>query len=214
MYLVKTPRLVQHLFPNFVWNFPDTGSPEIYFTFDDGPHPDVTPWVLESLNSYNAEATFFSLGQNIAANPELFSAIRNAGHTAGNHSYSHPNGWETDYIEYFHDVRKGARIAGSDLFRPPFGKLLPGQARFLQRHYKIIMWDVLSGDFDETITPQQCYRNVVKYAAPGSIVVFHDTPRALKNLKYALPKLLDYFAQKNFTFKSVSPVPVIRRKSA
>lgn len=214
MYLVKTPRLLQHFFPHFVWSIPPNQSQTIYLTFDDGPEPEVTSWVLETLKEWNAKATFFCLGQNVEKHPEIISDLRSQGHTIGNHSYSHPSGWETDYIDYFHNIRKGARLVKSDLFRPPYGKLLPGQVRFLTRHYRVIMWDVLSGDFDENITRQQCFRNVTKNAKDGSIIVFHDTARAFEKLKYALPKILDYFTDKSYVFNALSEEKLIQRKRA
>lgn len=203
MYLVKTPQLVQSLFPNFIWKIP-TEEQVLFLTFDDGPIPEVTPWVLETLEQYGAHATFFCVGDNIRKHPQVFDAVVKAGHSTGNHTFHHLNGWGTDNIRYFHDVRKGARMAKTGLFRPPYGKLTRRQAQFLQRHYDIIMWDVLSGDFDVQLTGEQCLQNVVEHAEPGSIVVFHDSLKAEEQLKYALPRVLEHFSEKGYRFDSIS----------
>ena len=154
MYLVKTPKFIQELFPNFTWKVPSEDK-VIYLTFDDGPIPDVTPWVLEQLAQYNAKATFFCVGDNIEKHPEVFEQVRAAGHSIGNHSFNHLNGWSSDNIPYFHNIRHCANLTKTILFRPPYGKLRPRQTQFLLRHYRIVMWDVLSGDFDPNITEEQ-----------------------------------------------------------
>lgn len=204
MYLVKTPQVIQKLFPSFVWTAPTNEEKVIYLTFDDGPTPELTSWILEQLESFKAKATFFCVGESVEANPAQLEAITAAGHIVGNHTYSHPNGWNGDYIRYFHDVRRCAQLVKSDLFRPPYGRLLPKQVQFLERHYKIVMWDVLSGDFDANVSEEECYGNVVKNAKPGSIVVFHDNDKAAKNLKYALPKVLAHFAAQGYAFRDLS----------
>lgn len=214
MYLVKTPRLLKRFFPNFVWSIPPGDQKAVYLTFDDGPDPIVTDWVLKTLKEWNAHATFFCLGNKVEKHPELVKQLRMEGHTVGNHSYSHPNGWETDYLQFFHNIRKGARLVNSDLFRPPYGKLLPGQSKFLLRHYRIIMWDVLSGDFDPNITAQECLKNVLKNAKDGSIIVFHDTARAFEKLEYVLPKILEYYTENNFRFNALSENKLLQRKTA
>lgn len=199
MYLVKTPKVIQNLFPNFTWQIP-TQEKSLYLTFDDGPIPEVTPWVLETLARYDAKATFFCVGENIRKHPETFQQVVDAGHAVGNHTFHHLSGWNTENIAYFHDIRHCANQVKSVLFRPPYGRLKPKQAQFLQRHYRIVMWDVLSGDFDPNLSPEQCYRNVVKSAQPGSIVVFHDSLKARENLEYALPKVLEFFAEQGYSF--------------
>jgi peptidoglycan/xylan/chitin deacetylase (PgdA/CDA1 family) len=203
MYLVKTPQLIQELFPNFVWKI-STEEPLIYLTFDDGPIPEVTPWVLETLDQYDAKATFFSVGDNIRKYPEVFRSVVEAGHSLGNHTFHHLNGWGTDNIRYFHDVRQGARIARTEMFRPPYGKLTRRQALFLQRHYSIVMWDVLSADFDAHSSGEQCLHNVVEHASAGSIVVFHDSLKAKKQLMYALPRVLQHFSSLGYRFDALS----------
>jgi peptidoglycan-N-acetylglucosamine deacetylase len=203
MYLVKTPDLVKTLFPNFTWSVPSEEK-TLYLTFDDGPIPDVTPWVLEQLRGYNAEATFFCVGENIAKNPDILKQILKEGHTVGNHTMQHLNGWTTDAVDYFHDVRHCARLTKSSLFRPPYGRVTPRQAQFLQRHYEVVMWDVLSGDFDTSITGEQCLRNVLQNATSGSIIVFHDSLKSEAKMKYALPRVLDYYAAKGYSFQSLT----------
>jgi peptidoglycan-N-acetylglucosamine deacetylase len=202
MYLIQTPGFVQNLFPNFTWKIPSQEK-VLYLTFDDGPVPEVTPWVLDLLKQFDAQATFFCVGENIEKHPELFQSILDHGHEVGNHTYNHLDGWNTDNVEYFHNVRKGASMVKTNLFRPPYGKIKPKQVQFLQRHYKIVMWDVLSGDFDDEIDPEQCYNNVVSHANPGSIVVFHDSIKSLSNLKESLPRILQTLVEMGFVFRAI-----------
>lgn len=205
MYLIKTPHFIQNLFPNFVWNIPDAEK-VIYLTFDDGPIPQVTPWVLQELAKYDAKATFFCVGENASKYPNVLRQVSDAGHTVGSHTHNHLNGWAVaDNMNYYRNVRQCAELLNTDLFRPPYGRLKPKQAQFLQRHYHIIMWDVLSGDFDSKITPEQCLKNVVNNTRKGSIVVFHDSIKAKENLVYALPRFLKYFSEKGYTFKNINP---------
>ncbi len=202
MYLVKTPNFIQSLFPNFTWRIP-TNEKCVYLTFDDGPIPEVTPWVLDQLAQYDAKATFFCVGDNIRKYPDIFQMVKDQGHVTGNHTVNHLDGWSTENITYFHNIRRCARQVGSDLFRPPYGRLKPQQALFLQRHYRIVMWDVLSGDFDPDITPEQCYENVVRNVRPGSIIVFHDSLKAQEKLEFALPKVLEYLSAAGYSFNAL-----------
>lgn len=203
MYLVKTPRIIQNLFPNFTWKVP-TQEKVIYLTFDDGPNPEITPWVLEQLAEFNAKATFFSIGENVEKFPKIFKQVINAGHSVGNHTYNHINGWAYDNIPFFHNTRHCARLVKSSLFRPPYGRLKPKQAQFLQRHYRIVMWDVLSGDFDHNISKEQCLANVTNNAEKGSIVVFHDSSKAKENLQFVLPEVLKHFTALGFSFEQLN----------
>ena len=203
IYLVKTPSIFQNSFPNFTWKIP-TKEKILHLTFDDGPTPEVTPWVLRQLAQYNAKATFFSIGENIMQHQGIFDQVKSEGHAVGNHTHNHLNGWATDSIPYFHNVRHCARLVQSPLFRPPFGRLRPKQAQFLQRHYRIVMWDVLSGDFDPNISNEKCLTNVTKNAKPGSIVVFHDNQKAKEKLAYTLPKVLDHFSQLGYQFEALN----------
>lgn len=202
MYFVKTPRLIRRLLPLMQWHGNEQNS-VLYLTFDDGPIPEVTPWVLDQLEQYNAKATFFCVGENIERNSEIYQQVIDAGHVTGNHTYNHLNGWHTDNVTYFNNARKCSKLVNSDLFRPPYGRLKRKQMQFLSRHYKIVMWDILSGDFDKDLEPEECYSNVVKNARSGSIIVFHDSLKSEKNLRYALPKVLKYFSEKGYVFHSL-----------
>lgn len=190
------------MFPNFIWNI-STNSKEIYLTFDDGPIPEVTPWVLDQLKIYNAKATFFCVGDNIDKHPEIFNRIIDENHQVGNHTFNHLNGWSTDNRPYFHNVNSCDELTQSSLFRPPYGRLRPAQAQFLNRHYNIIMWDVLSGDFDEKTSKEKCFENVVSSAKKGSIIVFHDNVKAFEKLKYTLPRVLKYYSNLGYTFNAI-----------
>lgn len=203
MYLVKTPKFIQELFPNFTWRIPSSEK-VLYLTFDDGPIPVVTPWVLEQLAAYDAKATFFCVGDNIQKHPEVFEQVKAAGHAVGSHTMNHQNGWTTDNIPYFHNVRHAANLTNTVLFRPPYGKLRPRQAQFLQRHYRIVMWDVLSGDFDPNISAEQCLQNVTRNATPGSIVVFHDSVKAEEKLRATLPKVLAHYSALGYRFEALN----------
>jgi peptidoglycan/xylan/chitin deacetylase (PgdA/CDA1 family) len=203
MYLVSTPRLVQRIFPRFTWRVP-TQEPVLYLTFDDGPIPELTPWVLDTLRPYGAKATFFCVGENVQRHPGIFAQLRAEGHGIGNHTHNHLNGWRTDTLPYLHNVRRCARLVPSRLFRPPYGRLRRQQADFLRRHFQVVLWDVLSGDFDPGITPQRCLQNVLASARPGSIVVLHDNVKATRNLQYALPGILDHFAGKGWRFERLA----------
>ena len=202
MYLVKTPKFIQSLFPNFTWRIP-TEEKQLFLTFDDGPIPEVTPWVLDQLAQYQAKATFFCVGENVKNNPAIFSQVIEAGHTVGNHTNNHFNGWLTDNLPYFHNIRQCAQLVQSSLFRPPYGKLKPSQAQFLQRHYRIVMWDILSGDFDPKISKEQCLSNVIDKAKAGSIIVLHDSLKAKDKLYYVLPKVLEHFSALGYSFSSL-----------
>ena len=203
MYLVKTPKFIPNLFPNFTWKIP-TQEKVLYLTFDDGPVPEVTPWVLEQLKEYNAKATFFCVGENVQKHPDVFERVKKEGHAIGSHTFNHMNGWTSDNVPYFHNVRYGAQVVGSTLFRPPYGRIKRKQAQFLMRHYRIVMWDVLSGDFDTDLDGAQVTANVINNSNPGSIVVFHDSLKSLKNLKKALPTVLAHFSEKGYRFECLT----------
>jgi len=211
MYLIKTPQFIQNMFPHFTWRIP-TNEKQIFLTFDDGPIPEVTPWVLEQLEKYNAKASFFCVGDNIRKYPEIFQQVKNAGHTIGNHTMNHLNGWATENLTYFHNIRQGASQAKTSLFRPPYGRVTPKQTQFLLRHYRIVMWDVLSGDFDTNISPDQVLKNVVQHAVPGSIVVFHDSIKSQERLEYALPKVLAHFSALGYTFDALNAQEMVEKE--
>jgi peptidoglycan/xylan/chitin deacetylase (PgdA/CDA1 family) len=184
----------------------------IYLTFDDGPHPEITEWVLNLLKKYNAAATFFCVGENITKHPGVFEEIIFQNHTVGNHTFNHLNGWKSPNKDYIHSVLKAEEVIHNSkfinhksyLFRPPYGKIKTSQAKFLIKEgYEIVMWDVLSADFDQNTSKEKCLQNVLKNTKPGSIIVFHDSEKAFKNLEYVLPKVLEYFSEKGFTFKAL-----------
>lgn len=202
MYLVKTPKFVPPLFPNYTWKIP-TKEKVLYLTFDDGPVPEATPWVLKELAKYNAKATFFCVGENVKKYPGVFDQIKRQGHSVGSHTFNHCNGWITDNVPYYHNVRYAAELVGTELFRPPYGRIKRKQAQFLQRHYQIVMWDVLSGDFDQDLDPAEVAGNVMRNAKKGSIVVFHDSIKSLSNLKGALPMVLKHFSEKGYSFEAL-----------
>ena len=202
MYLVKTPKLLQTLLPAYLWQVP-TQEKVLYLSFDDGPISEVTPWVLETLYAYQAKATFFCVGENVQRHPAIFQQLLAEGHSAGNHTFNHLNGWQTDKLAYLHNVRRCAHLVKSNLFRPPYGRLSPGQRAFLERHYRIVLWDVLSGDFDPALSAEQCFENVVAHAQPGSIVVLHDSLKAEAKLRYALPRLLQHFSSVGYQFEAL-----------
>lgn len=213
MYLARTPRLVQALMPAYTWRIP-TVEKVIYLTFDDGPIPEVTPFVLDELQKFGAKATFFCVGDNVSANQKVFQKVVQAGHSVGNHTFNHLSGWGTDDLPYFHNIRKAARLVKSNLFRPPYGRMTPSQRSFLERHYKIIMWDVLSGDFDQDLGQEDCLKNVISNVRPGSIIVMHDSLKAEKNLRFVLPRVLQHFSEKGFRFEAIDGKQAGERKKA
>lgn len=207
MYLTKTPNFIQNLFPNFVWRIPSERK-VLYLTFDDGPVPEATPWILDVLKMYDAKATFFCVGENVKKYPEIFNRISIEGHDFGNHTYNHLSGWSSDNLPYFHNIRKCATEVKSNLFRPPYGRIKPKQAQFLQRHYQIVMWDVLSGDFDESLSAENCLQNILHSAKNGSIIVMHDSVKTIEKNKIILPKLLEHYKSLGYEFKNLNQVNI------
>jgi peptidoglycan/xylan/chitin deacetylase (PgdA/CDA1 family) len=204
-YFVKTPYLLKLIFNNWLWSF-SKKEKAIYLTFDDGPTPEITEWTLNELKKYNAKATFFCIGKNVKANSEIFKKIVDAGHSIGNHTNNHLNGSKTSLSLYIDNILKAENTIQSEpkLFRPPYGKLTLKQSFNIRKlGYKIVMWDVLSADFDNTITNKKCLENVIKNTESGSILIFHDSVKANKKLKYVLPKILDYYTAKNYSFKKI-----------
>ncbi len=202
MYFVKTPSIIKPLGRDFLWNFP-RDKKEIYLTFDDGPTTGVTEQVLDLLKAYNSKATFFCIGKNIEQNPQLFERIKNEGHATGNHSYSHQDGWKTCTFSYVKDAMKGNEKIQSSLFRPPYGRITLGQSSLLKKKFKLVMWDVISGDFDQRISKEKCLSNVVKNAQGGSIVVFHDSAKAADNMLFALERSLKHFQDEGYTLRAI-----------
>lgn len=210
MYLVKTNWWLKAIYPSFVWNMPTTEK-VLYLTFDDGPHPIITPFVLEQLQHYNAKATFFCIGKNVVEQPLIYQQILQEGHAVGNHTQNHLNGWKSINVDYLKDIEKAAKYIASTLFRPPYGRIKKSQADMLLHSNSmvksIIMWDVLSADFDIKITPEKCLHNVIQNAKPGSIIVFHDSEKAWDRMEYALPKTLEYFAKMGYVFEALNNPP-------
>ena len=192
------------LYPGYLWSMPRQQK-KIYLSFDDGPHPVATEFVLDELKKYNAKATFFCIGKNVAAHPGTYKRILSEGHATGNHTHDHVNGWKTNDKLYFENIAKAAKYIDTDLFRPPYGRITRFQARQAAEKlgFTIVMWSVLSGDFDTTITPQKCWGNVKRTAGNGSIIVFHDSEKAMERMTYALTEALEYFSKKGFVFEKL-----------
>ena len=181
----------------------------IYISFDDGPHPVITPFVLDELKKYNARATFFCIGKNLLENPEVYKRILEEGHAVGNHSFSHMNGWKTKNADWLADIAKAKKYIDSNLFRPPYGRITRFQLKALAGQgyrLKTVMWSVLSGDFDTGISPEACCKNVIGNAKSGSVIVFHDSEKANIRMSYALPVVLKYFSEKGYRFKKIEQV--------
>lgn len=202
LHWIKTHWTIKRLFSNYVWDVPNIEN-KVYLTFDDGPTPEITQWTLNQLKNYNAKATFFCIGDNIRKYPEVFKTILKDEHSIGNHTFNHLNGWKTNTQDYIENAKLFEKEYGKlstencQLFRPPYGKIKPSQSKILRKMgYKIIMWDVLSVDFDVTITPEQCLENVLQNVHSGSIIVFHDSVKAFANLEYVLPRTLEFLKQK------------------
>lgn len=206
MYLVKTPFWLRALYPSCTWKMLGTEK-VIYLSFDDGPHVDATPFVLAELKKYNAKACFFCIGKNVAAHKNLYEQILHEGHTVGNHTYDHVNGWKTNTAHYIENIELAGKLIQSNLFRPPYGRITKSQIQKIKADntlpQKIIMWDVLSGDFDLSLTAESCIKNIIKNTVAGSIVVFHDSAKAFERLKIALPRILAHFTALGYTFEAI-----------
>ncbi|MBE0662430.1 MAG: polysaccharide deacetylase family protein [Bacteroidales bacterium] len=201
MYLTTSPRLIRYLMPpGLIWEIPEKEK-VLYLTFDDGPVAGVTDKTLAILDRFKAKATFFCVGDNVRKHPEIFKRIIEEGHAVGNHTFNHLNGWKTPADAYLINVQKCAEQLESKLFRPPYGRITRQQARLLSKNYKIIMWSVLSGDFDPATSAQQCINNVLNSAKPGSIIVMHDQQKSAKTMLTALPQILEHFTRNGFKFQ-------------
>ena len=212
-YFFKIPTIIEKMYPNYLWRMP-TIPKAIYLTFDDGPTPEVTEWVLKVLKKYNAKATFFCEGQNVVKYPAIIKKVLAEEHRVENHSFLHLNGWKTRRSVYIKDVEKAAEAINAIseqniknkplLFRPPYGKITKPQAITLQKKgYKIVMLDVMSGDFDSNLKPEKSLQKVLKYSKSGSIVVFHDYQKSFKTLQYVLLKALEYWEKEGYVFLSL-----------
>ncbi|TCC88165.1 polysaccharide deacetylase family protein [Pedobacter frigiditerrae] len=211
MYLVKSPLLLKWYYSDLIWN-KSRSEKIVYLTFDDGPIPNVTDFVLNTLKTYNAKATFFCIGDNILKHPDVFESVKNDGHSIGNHTFNHLKGWTTEDETYVSNTLKCQELTKTNLFRPPFGRIKKSQIKSIKSKVQslksnsqdsrldIVMWDVLSGDFDLNLAPEKCYQNVIKNTTNGSIIVFHDSLKAFERLEYALPKVLKYLSEKGYKF--------------
>ena len=222
---IKTPLVAKKMFPNYVWDIPSTDEKTIYLTFDDGPTPEITDWTLNTLRKFDAKATFFCIGDNIEKYPEVFKNILNESHVIGNHTQNHIKGWKTKTKDYIKNIEEAQNIINLqipnskfqdsetsnhqslivNIFRPPYGQITPNQGKNLMTlGYKIIMWDILSFDWDKNVSEATCLENVISKAKDGSVIVFHDSLKASKNMTYALPKVLEYFSKQDYKFKGIT----------
>ena len=206
---IKTPWIAKKLFPNYIWDI-STTEKVIYLTFDDGPTPEITDWVLNTLDSFNAKATFFCIGKNIEKHPDIFKNIIKKGHAIGNHTYDHLKGWKTNTEEYLLNINKAQNKIDSNyktkplLFRPPYGRIKLKQVNALSKlNYQIIMWNILSKDWDKTIEKEVCLKNVILNTKEGDIVVLHDSIKASRNMQYTLPRMLDHFTKEGYEFRRI-----------
>ncbi|WP_026933403.1 polysaccharide deacetylase family protein [Christiangramia echinicola] len=227
LFLPKYPSLLKALYPERISKVGNKSA--IYLTFDDGPVPEVTPWVLDTLKKYNAKASFFCIGDNVRKYPDIFNRLLSDGHAIGNHTYNHLNGWNTSTSEYIENALKAEEIMNNTgkqplnnkpetlnpelqtpnfkLFRPPYGRIKNSQARQIKKAgLKIVMWDVISGDYDREFSAEKCFQNIIKNATTGSTIVLHDSTKAWDNLKIILPKILEYYKEKGLEFRSLKDV--------
>jgi peptidoglycan/xylan/chitin deacetylase (PgdA/CDA1 family) len=205
MYLVKSPWLLKKLYPQLVWNL-NRSRKVIYLTFDDGPIPMVTPFVLETLKQYNAKATFFCIGDNVQKHPEIYTQLLSGGHAIGNHTFNHLKGWDTPDTLYADNFERADQLLNTTLFRPPYGRIKRSQIALLKAvnpNLQIVMWDVLSGDFDLALKPADCLKGVLKHTESGSIIVFHDSLKAFERLEYVLPNALEVWSKEGYSFETL-----------
>ncbi len=204
MLIERPPLLYRLLFPEGVWRIKRGGGRRVvYLTFDDGPVPEVTPWVLDTLDRYGIKATFFLVGDNVARNPGLFEEIKRRGHSWGNHTMHHLQGRLVSTYRYMHDISEANSLIGSPLFRPPHGLIRWKQARAIKDHYNIILYDLVTRDYSRKLTPERVFNNVRRYARNGSIIVFHDSLKAEKNMKAALPRAIEYLLARGYEFEAI-----------
>jgi peptidoglycan/xylan/chitin deacetylase (PgdA/CDA1 family) len=199
---VHLPKWITKLFPLAVWTLP-TGEKTMYLTFDDGPIPEVTPQILEILKEHDIQATFFCVGENVWRNPDIFERIKDEGHNVGNHTYNHLQGIKCSRQYYIDNIEKANNLIGSNMFRPPHGLMKQSQYFSILNKYKIVMWDVISCDYDPALTPEKCFRNVIDYVHDGSIITFHDSLKAEKNVLEALPRVIRHLKNEGYDFRKI-----------
>ncbi len=195
----KTPYVAKLIYPGLLWDMPSDEN-KIYLTFDDGPHPEITPLVLSLLDNYNAKATFFCVGENVKKHPKTFELLKQKGHAVGNHSHNHLNGWKTANKDYYKNVELANKLIDSKLFRPPYGRISPSQIKHLKKDYKIIMWSALSYDFDARVSKKECLERSIKNSTAGTIIVFHDSEKAKEKMLFALEGYLKHFSKIGIEF--------------
>lgn len=202
MYFVQSPFFLRWMYPKVVWN-KSRKDKILYLTFDDGPIPEITPWILDTLANYNVKATFFCVGENIIKHPEIFDRILKEGHQVGNHTYNHLRGWDYSDEKYLENVYKCQKLTNTTLFRPPYARAKKSQLKVLHKDFEIIYWDVLSGDFDLNLSPANCYKNIINHTRNGSIIVLHDNIKAIPRVEYVLPKMLAHFIERGYVFNTL-----------
>lgn len=206
----KTPWLLKRLLPDYTWQKSGEGK-KIYLTFDDGPIPEITPWVLNQLSKYQAKGTFFCVGDNVHKHPEVAAQIQAEGHILANHTFNHLKGWQTTtalYVANTVECQKELEHYQKQsqqklLFRPPYGRITRAQTKALKNDYEIVMWDVLTNDYDQSLSEDRCLQQAIKHTKSGSIIVFHDSLKAKKNLMYVLPRFLEHFSSRGYTFDTL-----------
>jgi peptidoglycan/xylan/chitin deacetylase (PgdA/CDA1 family) len=197
--------MAEKLYPDCIWNMPNNEK-VLYLSFDDGPHPSITPFVLNELSKYQASASFFCIGDNVDKFPETFERVKQSGHTIGNHTQQHVNGWKTTDDFYIDNILRANQSIGSNLFRPPYGRIKKSQIKLLKTRIpemKIIMWNILAGDWDATVAPAICFERMKNKIQSGDIIVFHDSEKAAPRMQVALPQLLEHFANQGYQFKKI-----------
>lgn len=205
MFIEQPPLLYRLLFPEAIWRIKRKKRKVVYLTFDDGPIPDITPWVLDMLDSYGVKATFFLVGDNVRRSPHLFEEIKRRGHSWGNHTMHHLQGFKETTLRYMRDITESDMLIDSPLFRPPHGIMRWSQAAALKNHYNIVMYDLVTRDYSKKLEPEQVLNNVKRYTRNGSIIVFHDSLKAEKNLRYALPRAIEWLKAMGYEFH---PIPM------
>lgn len=209
IYPAKIPWLIQRLLPSLLWRMPLKEQKTLYLTFDDGPIPEITPWILEQLAEYNAKATFFCVGDNIRKHPEIFEQVKAAGHSIGNHTYHHLHGWKTPIADYIQNVNDCQKLTQTNLFRPPYGEITPKIAKKLQeKGYKIVLWEVTTWDFEPKLTATICTQKIISTATDGSIILLHDNVKSWDRIQETLPMILAHYTRLGFSFESIATTPL------
>lgn len=200
----KSMSWLQQLDGRMVWNVPGAeGARPVYLTFDDGPIPEVTPWVLDTLRSLGVKATFFCIGQNVANNPAIFERIKNEGHAVGNHTWDHPSGWRSPARAYYRSILECQKLTRTDMFRPPYGRITNRQINALRKRFQVVMWDALAGDFEDGLSGPDCVKVVMRRVKPGSIIVFHDNLISQERMRHALPVVVERLLKNGYEFKTL-----------